>query len=508
MALGYPTAVTDALEIDSGPLRGIEHGELRAYLGIPYAAPPVGKLRWMPPQPPKAWTAIRECNQFGNDCLQDAYLGVFARAGGDEDCLYLNVFVGKKAAQSSKSLPVLVWIHGGAAQVGSGRHYDASKLALAGNAVVVTFNYRLGVFGFFAHPGIDREGHPFGNYGLMDQQLVLDWVQRNIGAFNGDPGNVTVFGESTGGNSTYAHVVSPLSKNTFQHAISMSGGAIGLKWPIFGALVPLEHAEKVGADFAEAVGCDKQGTKGLRQLPAARILAMQRPYMFRRFMVDGTVIPVPPAEAFRSGNFNRVTVVNGSTADEGTFFAGFPENETGIPMDESGYMSALTMFFGDLAASVGNEYAVEDYSSPSEAYAAVVTDFLFACPGRMIMRWIADKTPTYGYEFADRTAPSYLEPTTFPLGAAHTYELPYLFPGFHGGAGIPVKLNPLQEKLSDKMVEYWTTVAQAGARESEWPKYNPAEDNFLTLALPEPRMTSGRFNRMHRCDFWQKLGIY
>ncbi|ANI80124.1 carboxylesterase/lipase family protein [Sphingobium sp. EP60837] len=497
----------DIVEIDSGPVRGIVRQGMLAYLGVPYAAPPLGELRWMPPQRPERWSEVRDCSEYGNDSLQDADLGVFARAGGDEDCLYLNVFVPQHAHVGDKGLPVMVWIHGGATRVGSGRDYDPSKIVLQGNTIVITFNYRLGILGYFSHPEIDAEGHPFGNYGVLDQQLVLDWVQRNIAAFGGDPGNVTVFGESSGGNSTFGHIISPLSKGKFQHAISMSGGAIALKSPIFGAPVPLEKARQTGIEFAMAVECESAAE--LRQLSARQILAMQAPYVrAHQFIIDGTIIPTHPSEAFRSGNFNRVTVVSGHTADEGAFFSGFVENATGRPMEEAEYLAELDSYFGDLASKVIQEYPVNNYDSVAEAYAAVFTDYMFACTGRAILKMISRYTPTYAYDFADKTAPSYLEPTTFPLGAAHTYELPYLFTGFRGGGGLPVALNALQHKLSDIMIRYWTTVSQAAEREDEWSRYDPELDNFLILKLPEPRMVSGRFSKVYHAEFWDSIGIY
>lgn len=509
MSLPAALAAAPQVSIDSGALLGVEQGELNAYLGIPYAAPPVAALRWMPPQQPQPWNSVLEATRFGNSCTQNADLGVFGQAGGTEDCLYLNVYVSRKAARSKEKLPVLFWIHGGSLWVGAGKDYDPGKLAVDGNAVVVTINYRLGLFGFFAHPALDREGHAFANYGLMDQRFALDWVQRNIAAFGGDPRNVTIFGESSGGSSVLSHIVSPGSAGKFQHAIAMSGATIILKYPAFGSANPLDYAEERGIEFAKAVGCEgDRAAACLRRLSAGEILAAQTPYLIKA-IVDGSFLPVAPAEALRSGQFNHVTLINGNTRDEGTFFVGFPENESGIPMTATGYVTAIETLYGKpLADRVLREYPVERYNTPSEAYAAAVTASQFACPGRAVNRWVADKIPTYAYEFADRTAPSYLAPTTFPLGAAHTYELPYIFPGFHGGAGAPVKLNPIQSKLSDQMVKYWSEAGKATARESVWPRYSPAQDNYMSLTLPEARMTSHTFGDVHNCEFWDRTGLY
>jgi para-nitrobenzyl esterase len=498
------------VQTDAGPVRGVTEEQLLAWRGVPYAAPPTGALRWMPPQRPQSWSTPLDASNYGNFCSQNADLGVFGMAGGSEDCLNLNVFVSSQAAKSTKPLPVFVWIHGGGLKVGAGRDYDARKLAIDGGAVVVTLNYRLGMFGYFAHPALKREGQPAANYGLMDQQLALDWVQRNIKAFGGDPTNVTIAGESSGGNSVISHVVAPGSAGKFQHAIVMSGGSVALKYPTFGAPLPIQVAEGMGTGFAKAVGCETGDVAAcLRALPASTVLAQQTPYLTSQVFIDGKVLPMHPGEALRSGQFNRVaTLINGNTRDEATFFAAVPENDTGKPMDEAGYVASMEFFYGAHAAQAMKQYPTSAYPSLSEAFAAAVTDSMFACTARAINRWMAGQTPTYAYEFADRTAPSYLKPTSFGLAAAHTFELPYLFPRYHGGSGIPVELNALQTKLSDTMVRYWTSAGSAQERQAEWPRYDAAQDNYLSLVAPQPLMTVGSFGRNHQCDFWDALGVY
>ncbi|TCM46343.1 carboxylesterase type B [Rhizobium sp. PP-F2F-G48] len=500
---------TSAVKIDSGPLQGVDDGTLRSYLGIPYAAPPVGDLRWKPPQAPAAWRETFDATKVGSSCPQNANLGAFATPGGKEDCLFLNVYAPRTIPSGRASLPVFVWIHGGALSVGQSDDHDPRKLALEGRAVVVTLNYRLGMFGFFAHPAIDKEGHPFANYGRMDQSFALDWIQRNITAFGGDKSNVTIAGESSGGSSVIAHVVSPWSTGKFQHAISMSGASEMIKYPNFAGVTPLDAAELKGTNFANAAGCSDQSAACLRSLTVGQILASEGPFRSNG-IIDGDFYPTAPGEALRAGKFNNVTLVSGTTRDEGTFFVGFPENETGQPMTEEGFPKAVEAFFKTaLTPAVLSEYSTANYNSPSEAYAAAVTDYLFACPALALNRWVSAKSPVYAYEFADRTAPSYLKPTTFPLGAAHTSELQYLFPGYHGGAmGQPVTLNPLQEKLSDEMVRYWTTVANANQWE-HWPKYDPSQQNVLRLKLPSSQvLPPGRFVADHHCNFWDQQGIY
>jgi para-nitrobenzyl esterase len=230
-----------------GPVEGFTATGVTQFLGIPYAAPPVGDLRWRPPQPAASWSRVREAKAFGPACAQVTTLGVFAGpANANEDCLTLNVFTPKLGPQAKA--PVIVWIHGGGNVDGASSDYDASRLASLGNTVVVTINYRLGLFGWLAHPALDAEGHPFGNYGLLDQQAALRWVKDNIAAFGGDPANVTVGGQSAGSVDTEAHVASPLAAGLLHRAIFQSIVVDG---------APLPAAEKQGSDFAEAAGCGR-----------------------------------------------------------------------------------------------------------------------------------------------------------------------------------------------------------------------------------------------------------
>lgn len=501
--------LANPVHIDSGVLKGAVADGVQSYKGVPYAAAPVGKLRWMPPQAVAPWQGERDATQYAAQCAQNADLGVFGKAGGSEDCLYLNVFAPENA-QAGDKLPVFFWIPGGSLFVGAGDDYDPTQLARDGKAVVVTINYRLGVFGFFAHPDIDREGHPFANYGYMDQNFALNWVQRNIAQFGGDPHNVTISGESSGGNSAMTQMLSPWGKGKFQHVIAMSGAAVILRDPAFGSPRPLDKAQAVGERFAQAAGCETGGAACLRALSTADILQVQKPeFMLNQGTIDGDFRPEHPADALKNGRFNRVTFINGTTLEEGNFFVGFPENESGKAMDAAGYTAAMEAMYGKaLAAKVRAAFPPENYPSYGAAHADAVTSSLFACPAEQINRWTYDKTPTYAYEFADRTAPSYLQPTTDPQGAAHTAELGYLFRGFHGGAGRPTTLNPLQEKLSAEMIALWTGAAQAGKPQSQWQRFEPSKENYLTLRLPAARMVNGQFRRTHHCDFWDTTGIY
>lgn len=253
-----------------------------------------------------------------------------------------------------------------------------------------------------------------------------------------------------------------------------------------------------------------KGAPSAYATPLAKILALQTPYLHKQVIIDGDIIPRHPGELLKSGKFNRVTLINGNTRDEGTFFVAFPENVTGAPLTAEDYPRRLEAFIGarPLTQQALKKYPPDRYSNPSYALGAAVTDMAFACPGLAINRWVSKYTPTYAYEFTDRTAPSYLKPATFAMGAAHTFELAYLSPGFHGGAGKPVKLNALQERLSAKMVDYWSSAGLMDEREAEWPRYTPEKDNYLSLKLPKPEMTSNTFAHAHTCDFWDQAGLY
>lgn len=487
--------------LDDGPIHGQQLGDIESYRGIPYAAPPVGQLRWQPPRRPKAWRTPVVADSYRSQCAQNADLGVFGKPGGSEDCLYLNVFVPEHA--SGEHLPVFVWIYGGSLLVGAADDYDPMQMAREGKAVVVTFNYRVGLFGFFAHPELAKGKDPTGNYGLMDQQFALDWVQRNIARFNGDPTRVTIAGESSGGNSVLAHMVAPGSAGKFRTGIAMSGAAAALNYPRFGSLIPLSDALAKGVDFAKAANCEGKGIACLRALSTAQVLEKFRPFASVRPIIDGKTLPISFNDAFRSGRFNKATLIQGSTRDEANFFVGLGEQGGAVPMDREAWVKTMTGYFGEeIAQSVMREYPIDRFENPSEAYTAAVTDYFFACPALATNRMIGNQAPVFAYEFADRTAPSYLKPTSFPQAAYHTSELQYLFPGFHGGAGLPVSLNARQNALSSAMIKVW---AQG---EANWPRFDAAKDNVMTFDLAGPRLQEGKFRKAHHCDFWDAAGVY
>ncbi|MCZ9342539.1 carboxylesterase family protein, partial [Streptomyces sp. TRM76130] len=318
-----------------GPVVATRYGQVRgeagetahSYLGIPYAAPPVGALRWRPPAAPASWTGVRDATAPGDPCVQtasDSPWGDLAGPGTpSEDCLYLNVHT--PARPSLLKRPVMVWIHGGGFTVGSGAFYDGSTLAADGDVVVVTLNYRLGAFGYLAHPDLAGESAEgvSGNYGVLDQQAALRWVRDNVAAFGGDPDNVTVFGESAGGGSVCHQLVSPRAVGLFDRAIAQSGCGF--------ALPTQESQQRVGSAWADSLGCADAAC--LRALPADRVLtAAQSPTARWTPNVDGAVLPRQVMDALESGRFHRVPVLQGTTADEGRLSVATTYDLAGRPL--------------------------------------------------------------------------------------------------------------------------------------------------------------------------------
>jgi para-nitrobenzyl esterase len=493
-----PSAVIDT---SSGPVQGLTQGEDTRFLGIPFAAPPIGELRWRPPQAVSRSAQTIQATHFQNTCAQ-AQRGVFASPSTTEDCLYLNVFVSRT---DTSHLPVMVWLHGGGLFSGESSDYDGSKLAHDGHVVVVTLNYRVGALGFLSHPALNAEGHPYANYGLMDQQFALRWIKRNIARFGGDPDNVTIFGQSGGATNVLANLVSPTAAGLFQRAISQSGTRIA----------PYSQVQAVrnGTDFATAAGCPDQSAACLRALTVEQVLKSQGKivsFLSTRFpVVDGTVVTLNAADAFESGQFNRVPIMNGLVRDEQAFF--MPEMNTGVARTSADYDRLLTSFGEQHATALRSRYPLANYESPSLAEIALEQD-LKVCTARYLDRNWARFVPVFAYQFNDRTAPSYFKPVSFPMRAYHTAELQYLFPLFHGGQGMPHPLDAAQQKLSDQMVAYWTrfahdgapSPAQAGVTTAAWPRYSARSDDVQSLDLPAASTLSA-YGKASNCGLWDGL---
>jgi len=491
---GTPGIVVTA----GGAVRGRTSGATEEFLGIPYAAPPVGPLRWRPPQPAARWHGVRDATAFAPHYPQPA--SPFGVASMSENCLYLNVFA--PAAAPGRSLPVMVWIHGGALVTGESDDYSPAALVRDGT-IVVTINYRLGALGFLAHPALaGRPGGPSGNYGLMDQQAALRWVQRNIGQFGGSPRNVTIFGESAGGLSVLSQLASPAARGLFSRAI-VESGSYNL------TQTPLAAAETAGEAFAAKAGCASQTAACLRSLPVSTILANEDTAGYTPD-IDGRVLTQSLKTAFASGQFNRVPVINGTNHDEWRLFVALSELE-GAPVTAANYQSMIASTLGvsaPIAAAIGAQYPLSAFPSPSVALGAVGTDAIFACPALTIDQSVSRYVPTYAYEFSDENAPElFLPPVSFPYGAAHASEIQYLF-GLPAAA-FPAPLSPPQEQLAAAMKRYWTDFAARGFPSSftgpRWPRFDSASQQVLSLVPPRPQTETG-FAAEHHCAFWSQAG--
>jgi para-nitrobenzyl esterase len=428
---------------------------------------------------------VRDADEFGASCAQEA--SPLTVASDAEDCLFLNVYAPRGRAHGR---PVMVWFHGGGLVGGSGDFYDPAGLVRDG-VVVVTINYRLGALGFLAHPALAAApGGPSGDYGLMDQQAALRWVSRNAARFGGDPGNVTVFGESAGGLSVLSQLVSPGARGLLDRAIVQSG-AYALTLP------SLADAETAGQAFAAAAGCADQSSACLRALPVRTLLANQGNTVPN---VDGRVLPQSLDTALATGQFTRVPVINGSTRDEWRLFVAIGEL-SGSPVTEQNYLAMIAGTLGvspEVAAVVAARYPLSAYPSPSVALGAVGTDAIFACPALTVSKAVSRFVPTYGYEFADRDAPPLLPPVSFPQGAAHASELPYLFRLPIGGT-----LTPEQQQLAAGMRRLWTGFAASGTPPG-WPRFTQARQPLLSLVPPRPVVATD-FAATHQCAFWSAV---
>ena len=494
---------------ESGPLvgtpdgvfRGVSTATMNEFLGIRYAQAPVGDLRWRPPVAPEAPHGIQDATEFANHCPQPAT--PFGVASTTEDCLFLNVYSPTDASRShdpSRLHPVMFWIHGGALVDGESDDYNPERLVQRG-VIVVTINYRLGALGFLAHPALGAEdGGPSGNYGLMDQQFALEWVRRNIVFFGGDPFNVTIFGESAGGLSTFSNLVSPLAEGLFQRAI-VESGAYSLTLP------SLTIAEAQGEAYAAAEGCTSQTAACLRALTVPRVLADENPggYVTN---IDGRVLRLSIDSALETGQFNRVPVMNGSNHDEWRLFVALDDVLAGIIPTPSNYPEIISATLGIPVAETGPIVALYPPGtttlSTELALGALNTDAIFACPAHFASALTSQFVPTFAYEFNDENAPEdFLPFVGFPYGAAHASELQYLFS--LRTAFPPTPLDASQQQLSANMVDYWAEFART-ANPSEngtpaWPPFSVAVDDIQSLVPPTPA-TEFNFFTAHNCAFW------
>jgi len=488
---------------DRGAVKGLRAGKTWSFRGIPYAAPPLGKLRWRPPQPAACFRGTLDASAWGPLCPQ---LDEKDAVVGQEDCLQLNVWTPEPRPASP--VPVMVWIHGGGhvqggatMQSGTIRIYDGQRLTEKTGAVVVTINYRLGALGFLAHAALTREDPhgSSGNLGVLDQLAALGWVQRNVAAFGGDPGRVLIFGESAGGVAVCTLVASPLGKGLFSAAAIQSGGCNAR---------PLATDEAFGVKVFSGAGC--QGAPDppacMRALPADKLLLA---YPVKVDVagkssgygstIDNYVLLDVPERVIAAGRHNRVPAIVGSTSDETS--RSVPAGIT----TEQAYEAAVALLFPTpaVASQVLAQYPVKDYASPRAAYVALTSDAKFVCTARRALLAFAkgQTRPVFRYLLSHRLDNG--SALLRSLGAWHGVDVLYMFEtltvgGYRPGAG--------DQAVSDAFAGYWSRMAAAGdpnkAGTTAWPVWSGSDDPHLVLDAP---LSTAKGVRTRQCDFWDTL---
>lgn len=481
-----------------GSVRGLDEDGVLKYLGMPYAKPPLGPLRWSNPESPATWTGVRNATAFGKVCAQVKELGEFADASADEDCLYLNVY----APEGARDRPVMFWIHGGAT-TGRSNDYDGSALVKEHGVVVVTINYRMGALGALVHPALDGYGATT-LYGLRDEQFAMQWVKDNIKGFGGDPNNVTIFGESTGATDVLFHLISPAAKGLFNRAILHSPARY------FTPLVSLADAEAKGKAFAETAGCPDQTAECLRKLPVDKILKAQGSFgsdcCAALPIDDGHILTTNIENAIRSGNFNQVPILASTTHDEDRWFqAFFGEVSGGAVIRPEEYSSQLASLYGENATKIEDAYPLKDFDSAGGALGNVSGDYGAICQPRSFDIDASKYVPVFAVEFNDPKSPGILPAVSFPLLASHTHELQYIFPGWKGTyKGQVEPFTSKQEQLAKEMRRVWATFAEKGTLSPEFPPVTLKSDPVVSLE-PGGLKVIFDFSKVHRCDLWDSI---
>jgi para-nitrobenzyl esterase len=502
-----PASGAQVARTTRGLVHGTADGDVTKFLGIPYAASPVGDLRWRAPQPHSCWDSVLETTDYGASCPQ--WLGANI---GDEDCLFLNVWT-DHVGVSAEPKPVLFWIHGGADLLGAGNQglgdlnlYDGSHYAQEHGVVVVSVNYRLGGLGFMAHPALAAENAQgaAGNYGLMDIILALHWVQDNIAAFGGDPSRVTIFGESAGGWNICMLLASPLAAGLFHGAISESGSC---------DLVPRTDLEQRATKLANDLGCtgtDAEVAACLRAQPphtfVSSITDMLGTTMDGRSMwssipygptLDGTVLTEDPLARIAAGHHNRVPLIVGTNADEAALFLTADQ----LPLTCYAYEQKVRALLGAAGDQALALYPCSSYLLPQYALIDLVTDGGFTCHARRLARAASatDGPPVFRYRYTH----GLLYGALAPLRACHAIELPFVFHTWESFAYIAI---PSEVDMAEAIETYWSHLAAAGnpnaAAFPYWETYSVARDNHLVI---DTTITAGEHWHEAQCDFWDAL---
>lgn len=502
------------VETPFGVIEGKRNGAVTEYLGIPYAEPPVGELRWADPQPLAPWPGVLQAKTKGNACTQYAVgLPAFYPR---EDCLTLNIWV----PNTDGPHPVMFWVHGGAQMAGSSNElqYDGAKLAAAQNVVVVTVNYRLLVSGFFALPAMGGGEALSGNQAIKDLVAALQWVHEGIAAFGGDPDNVTVFGESAGSTNTCALLATPKTQQPVKllHRVIMQSGACDTL-----GVMTLAEAQQIGADLLQKLGCidSDEPLQCARALPIETIRDEVKANLFTAFgwrldewpfriglVVDGDLFPKDPLSLLAEDSRGETPVLLGTNKDEGSLFAGFLAH----PDDASGYREFMALRYPGQGADIVSRYPFEDYVSAGQAHADARGDLIMKCPTLNMARTYSQHSAVWMYSLEQDVQSVVMGMASLgfksnppELGTFHSADVGYLFE-FPLLSGL---IRPSDQRTRDLFQQAWGNFARTGNPNGEgvpqWDRYDSARDNYLVISgEPENRE---RF-RNGKCDFWFEEG--
>jgi para-nitrobenzyl esterase len=514
-----PSCTADTtVQTNDGPVCGLTTNSITSYLDIPYAASPVGDLRWQPPQPHAPWTSVLQATTAAPECPSPGFPpGSAPAAGTSENCLYLKVEV-PAGVKPGANLPVMYEVHGGGF-LGTALTNDGDNLVNSGKVVYVFANYRLGILGFLADKAL---GPHSGDYGLQDQQAGLRWVQQNIASFGGNPGNVTVFGESAGGASTCDQVASPTAKGLFEKAISVSGfynyqnNIVWSKADCKSTYFTEAQAQTVGAQFATKVGCGNATNVAacLRSVPAATLVEDGGQYTEPTAggtigpIVNGTTLTMSPAQAFATGHVNHVALISDVGRDE--FNGGVYTNTTGLPVvvadTAAQYQQLVQEQFGSLAPAVERLYPLTQYQSPYTAYRTIMADSASVCPMLRTNQELSKYIPVYVDINTDADNPAG-EDLQLPLGAQHS--------GTNGLVHFPPsQLDPNQAALQNQLLAEWTYFAHTGNPSAPhtpaWAPYSASQRPVMLLQPADTSETTPAafIEAQHNCGFWNQVTHY
>jgi para-nitrobenzyl esterase len=510
------SGLPEQIAVQGGMISGQASGDVVSFKAIPYVKTPVGALRWKPPEPVEAWEGVRQTTEYGAACLQPDIGMPMKYFKQSEDCLYLNVWTAAKSAREKR--PVMVWIHGGGNVIGSADlstplGQDGAALARQG-VVMVSFNYRLGPFGYFAHPLLSKESPQdvSGNYGLLDQIAALKWVKKNIKKFGGDPKNVTIFGESAGGHNVGYLMASPLAKGLFQRGISESGSVyVGvMNRHLREGWYGMEPMEKQGERVTKDLGCADapDPIAALRALSAEQVLRGSKPVMMPPGnvfppAVDGWVLPDDVMTIFDQGKQNKVPLIAGANADEMSIFiptSPFPSVDfyRGFLKSPQGYGK-----FGDEVFAL---YPAKEPPDILRSFRDVGADSFFVGPTRYLMQAVSK---TGGKAYMYHFTMTVLAPMP-GLGAYHSAEIPFVFNDIERVKNTShVPFEPKHQALADTMSTYWVQFATTGNPNKqglpEWPAYDAVTDQYIELGEV---VKAGQGLRKDKLDLWERFNNY